>query len=224
MKNKIALTIIVLLMSVAMIASESIAISLKVKGDVNILRKEETLTANTGDHLFNKDVIESKQESFAAVKFVDASSIVKLFPNSILTITAEKENGKLNKKSTLEIGDLWTKVTKKTGKFEVDTPTTVVSVKGTEFVLSVNKKGETNLSTLKGEVKMRNKKDGKEATIGKGQKAHSTGSGDINVTAMSKDDLEDSIREEIEEGEEKSLEIQLENDEGDIKTIELKFD
>jgi len=215
--------IISLILLVCALSADSIAIALKIKGDVELRREEIANQAQTGDEFINKDELESKENSFAAVKFVDGSSVVKLFPNSILTINAEKENGNLNKNNYLQFGELWAKVTKKTGKFEIDTPTTVVSVKGTEIFVAVDENGETELFTFKGEAHIRNKADSNEATVTEGQKAHTSGEGEILVSPTQDGDIEESKIDMMEETF-NTLEIEIENSDGEKKTIKINFE
>ncbi len=222
MKTKISF-ILLLVFIVCILEADSVAIALKVKGDVELTREEASMQTQTGDEFINKDELESKENSFAAVKFVDGSSVIKLFPNSILTINAEKDNGKLNKKSYLQFGELWAKVTKKTGKFEIDTPTTVVSVKGTELFLVVDENGETELFTFKGEVHIRNKADDNEATVMAGQRAQTSGEGEILVAPTQEGDIEKSKMDMMESGF-NLLEIELENNDGEKKTIKIEFE
>lgn len=219
MKKKIIFVVSISIFVISLIAQESIGIALKVKGDVVLTHKEEDQSAKDGTELENNDVLESKDESFAVVKFIDGSSVVKLFPNSILTINAEKKDGKLNKKSTMKLGELWAKVSKNTGEFVIDTPTTVVSVKGTKFVLAVDENGVTNLYTLEGLVNIKNKKDGNEANVGKGQKASSSGEGDIIVSIIIEGEMEgyDVPNSEI-------LNINLKNESGETRSIEIEFE
>jgi len=219
MKKVIYVTFFLFIFAVSLIAKESVGIALKVKGDVILTHAEVNINAKDGTELENNDVLESKSESFAVVKFIDGSSVVKLFPNSILTISAEKTNGKLNKKSTIKLGELWAKVTKNTGEFVIETPTTVVSVKGTKFVLAVDENGFTDLFTLEGVVNMKNKKDDIEADVGAGQKAHSTGENEIIFGVIEEGEMEgyDVILPE-------TLNINLENDSGEKRKINIEFE
>ncbi len=153
MNKKIFFFIIVaMLLSLNLSGIDFIARTLKVKGEVNITRNLQISPALVGDQLFNGDELETKNESYAAVKFADQSSVLKLFPNSILNINTVQEKGKTNKKSILKIGELWAKVEKGTGKFEIETSTTVASVKGTNFLMNVTEEGLTNLYSFEGEV------------------------------------------------------------------------
>ncbi|MDA3813998.1 MAG: FecR family protein [Candidatus Cloacimonetes bacterium] len=219
MKKKIYVTLFVFIFTISLIAQESVGIALKVKGDVILTHAEENIKAKDGTELENNDTLESKDESFAVVKFIDGSSVVKLFPNSVLTINAKKTNGKLNKKSTVKLGELWAKVSKNTGEFVVDTPTTVVSVKGTRFVLSVDENGFTDLFTLEGVVNIKNKKDDEEADVGAGQKAHSTGENEIILSV-----IEDGEMEGYDVPLTETLNINLENESGEKRTIKIEFE
>ena len=100
MKKKIFILALMTIFVISLIAIDSVGIALKVKGDVILTHEEENLIARDGSELENNDTLESNAESFAVVKFIDGSSVIKLFPNSILTINTEKTNGKLNKRRT----------------------------------------------------------------------------------------------------------------------------
>ena len=231
MKNRILFIILFISLTSVIYAIESVALALKVKGNVELTREKSVCEISTGEELISNDELESKEDSFAAIKFVDGSSVVKLFPNSILQINAEKEEGKLNKKSFLKMGNLWSKVVQKTGVFEVETPTTVVSVKGTEFLLTVSEMGLTEIFTFTGEVQVRNKFDNKTSTVSAGNKALSTGETELEVTEIEEGDIDEETQEYIEEEEEeelieppKVLEIQLQHPSGETKIIRIEYE
>lgn len=210
----------------SLFASSPIALTLKVKHDVDLQRLKEKIDLKTGKELINKDVLASAEDLYAAVKFVEGSSVVKLFPNSILTISAEKEGDKLNKNNYLKLGNLWSKVMKKTGSFEVETPTTVVSVKGTEFLMEVKESGLTSVFTVSGKVSMRNKKDDAEVTVESGQNAVNDGKNPMNVKQTKKEELDEKTNKIIEEEsreEGEVLDIELKNDEGEVRRVIIKF-
>jgi hypothetical protein len=221
MKQTILICVI-FLMSIVLLANDPVAVSLKVQGEVQLKRAEKFQKAKTGDQLQNNDQLESRDESYAAIKFIDGSSIVKLFPNSILKIQANKENNELAKKSYLQVGNMWSNVMKKTGAFEVETPTTVVSVKGTKFLLEVSDTGATNVFTFDGDVIITNKRDGKSAEIKAGQKGKSDGT-IMEVSSTEKGDIKPGIMATIEE-DMKMLKFDLENSDGEIRTIEIQFE
>ena len=157
--KKIIILAALMILTVSVFCQESVAVSLKVKGDVELTRDETKDKLATGAELYNGDQLQSGEESFAALKFIDGSTIVRLFPLSNLSIETDVEGGKLNKRTKLDLGELWTRVDPGSGEFEVETPTTVVSVKGTQFLLEVDENGATTLYTVKGQVEIRNKTD-----------------------------------------------------------------
>ncbi|MCF7858032.1 MAG: FecR family protein [Candidatus Cloacimonetes bacterium] len=219
MKKIIILASIFMLFAMSILAEESVGIALKVKGDVFLSHQKEVTKAADGSELENEDKLESKEESYAFVKFIDGSSVVKLFPNSILTINTSKENGKMNKNTKINIGELWAKVTKNSGDFIVDTPTTVVSVKGTRFVLAVDENGVTDLFTLDGVVNIRNKEDDNETDVGAGKKARTSGSGEIVISNIEENEMDDydiPISE--------TMNINLKNEDGEQRSIKIDFE
>lgn len=219
MKKKILIISLLALFVITLAAQESVGITLKVKGNVTLTHEEEKTSAKDGSELENNDVLESKENSFAVIKFIDGSSVVKLFPKSILTINAEKKDGVLKKKSTVKLGELWAKVTKNTGEFIVKTPTTVVSVKGTRFVLKVDEEGKTELFTLNGIVNLKNKKDDNEANVKEGQKAISSGAGEIVVSMITAGEMEGYDVQDPE-----LLQINLINENGEKRSVEIELE
>lgn len=222
--KQIAILILLIVSCAFLAAQEPVAVTLKVKGDVELARANDVSAVETGTSLQNSDELESGAESYAAIKFVDGSSVVKLFPNSVMVINTEKDADKLNKRSYLKSGNVWSKVMKKTGKFEIETPTTVVSVKGTEFKVEVQEDGSTEVITFSGEVTMRNKQDTKEATVTAGNKGRSTGSGAISVSETEEDDVSEEEEEIIgTPSEHQVLELQMTNADGENKTVIIKL-
>ncbi|MDP8203660.1 MAG: FecR family protein, partial [Candidatus Tenebribacter mawsonii] len=198
-KKFILLVSFIIIMITGSYAIDSIAYPLKVKGIVDLTRNLESSALKLGDALFNGDDVETKAESYAAIQFEDESSIVKLFPNTILKIRTEREGEKYNKKSLLKMGELWAKVEKGTGKFEIETPTTVASVKGTNFMLTVAEDGTTELFTFEGEVIFQNKITGEAGSILAGQRGIISGSDPINILPIDPELIDESQSEFINE-------------------------
>jgi len=129
--------------------------------------------AKTGMFLSAGDTIKTGEESFASVVFQDDGSRVKLGAVSTLTINAARKQKQLNKTLFMESGKMWAKVTKKRGtEFQVKTPTSVASVKGTRFILEEKESGETWVWVLEDAVQLSN--DGGEVTVNAGQKGKAT--------------------------------------------------
>jgi hypothetical protein len=124
----------------ALFAQDVIAYIGAAEGDVSITKSAggDTVDASLGMFLHGGDLIKTGEESYASVIFQDDGSRLTLGANTQLTLNAERQQKKLSKRLRLGIGKLWVKVTKKKGAdFQIKTPTTVASVKGTGFATEV---------------------------------------------------------------------------------------
>jgi len=203
-------------------AQDTIALALKVKGRVNLNRSDSNEKLELGDSLIDRDEIVSKDDSFAAVRFVDGSAIVKLFSNSRLAINADKKTEKYDKKSYLKMGTLWTKVTTNSGGFDVETPTTVVSVRGTEFIVEVDEKGITRVYAVSGKVSVKNKKTGQEVVLVEGQSTQDDNNNPMQVGDIDWDEVPGEADDEVVTPQ--VLQLELENAEGERRAVEIKFE
>ncbi|MDD2423596.1 MAG: hypothetical protein PHG34_05240, partial [Candidatus Cloacimonetes bacterium] len=96
--KKLCLFVVILSLAALLMAADTVAILSASKGKVSLERNKQDLKFKKGEMLQNDDILRTKAESFAAYKFVDASSLIKLFSNSVVTISATQQGNKLNKK------------------------------------------------------------------------------------------------------------------------------
>ena len=181
--------ILLIIPAVHAFSQEIIAYFGEVGGEVTVTRSNPgaTLEATLGMFLQGGDVIRTGKESYASIIFQDDGSRVKLGDKSQLTLNATRRKDKLDKKTFLETGKLWAKITKRRGtSFEVKTPTSVASVKGTKFILEEKEWGETWLWVLEDFVLLSN--DYTEQTINEGQKGKAT-KDKIEVEEIQKEDI-----------------------------------
>ncbi len=147
---------IIIMLAAALSYAQNIAVIAGMKGKITINRANRTIVAKTGETLKNNDEIQSGEESYAAIRFVDNGATTKLFPNSILVISANKSGNLLNKTNNIAKGTAHSKVTPKTGNYIVETPNTVASVKGTDFITSYEN-NTTTVGVYEGEVEIKSK-------------------------------------------------------------------
>ena len=217
---KHAILILILLASCLLWSEDPVAVCMKVKGDVQVARNDDVTALETGAMLYHNDILTSAEDSYAAVKFVDGSALLKLFPNSLLRLNATVEDGELNKRPYVEQGDVYSRVMRRAGVYEVESPTTVASVKGTDFLVSVDASGMTELYTMSGIVEFSNKRDGERANVGPGQAAASSGAGPIETHAFAPGELDPEQQQLIEEeGVSRELRIELQNPQGEKRTL-----
>jgi len=122
------------------------------------------------------------------------------------------------KNVVLEVGTILAKVTKQRGKFEISTPTSVASVKGTEWITEQRYNGGTFYYGLEGVTEITN--DAGTALL----HADETGYVANNETAPIVQPTKDGtvpIFDDTEDGAD-FFEFEFENDEGQKKLLEFK--
>ena len=223
MKRSVLLIIIIAFM-VTLYANPPVALTLKMRGDVTLDREESISQLSEGTALHNRDSLQSSDESYAFIKFVDDGATLRLFPNSIMTIIAQKNGENLDKGGFLQVGNVFSKVNKDRGEYRVETPTTVASVKGTEGFVIVDENGTTTIITIKGTFEVYNKESGLTIDVTEGNTATSTADGllESEPTGQLDEELLDSL-EDVDDVQSNTLKIEVLNDEGDRKIIEIEF-
>lgn len=217
---------LLLLCFTALFAAEApIAIAMKLKGDVTVLRNKKELKVKAGDILYNKDEIKTGVESYAAIKYADDGALIKVFPNSIVSLKGEKKGKALEKSSYITKGNLYSKVQNKFGgTYKVESPTTVASVKGTEFFVMMNQDGSVSIAVIEGIVGVLDKQTGSSKDSPAGNSATVLMGGGVNV--VSGISVPQEWLNEINELGIQSQEykIQLMNKNGDIKVIHIDLE
>jgi hypothetical protein len=224
--KQIIVILIIFCCSAMLVAENPVALALKVQGKVDWNHLGKTTSLAQGKSLFNNDNLVSFKDAYASVKFADGSSLLKVFPNSSVRINTSKEGNQMTKKTYLQSGTVYSKVAQKTGLYEVESPKTIASVKGTEFLMSVSNAGDTELYTFKGKVKLTNRSDGSTAEIGPNEKGVSTGTGSIAVSKFSESDLPSEIREGLKDTNSNSngLELEMKNSDGETHKVRVEFE
>lgn len=198
------------------------AVVLKSSGVIELQRQDETKNISDGEILYSGDEVISKEASLAAIRFVDDGAIIKLFANSILTINTEKTENRLDKNLYLEVGELWSKVSKEKGAYEIETPTAVAAVKGTDFLTEVKEDGETWLFTFEGVVEL--KSDLGTVEVEEGSTGVATKDSAPSSRKTKKGEVSEEVKEEIEsEVETNVMEIEFKDASGQIKTMKIFY-
>ncbi len=199
-----------------------IAVVLKIKGNLTLLRGQETLECPVGTLLRNSDIVRTDDQSLALIKMVDNSSKIRVFSNSQVLISASVDNELLNKELKLETGSILSTVNNKiAGKYSVSTTSTIASVRGTEFLVELID-GVTKVTGFSGKVEVENKKSKEKSLVTKGNTVTSTEDGQIDRRKT--ESVPEEVDQELETIEyENTMKIQFENEEGEIKTIILEY-
>jgi hypothetical protein len=226
MKQIILLCLILLVVGV-LSAAEPIAYLIQAKGSMQIMRDQKALKFKNGELLYNNDEIRTSGESFAAIKYMDGGAAIKVFPNSVVKLSATKNGKQLNKNTSLQLGSLYSKVNNKIkGNYQVETPTTVASVKGTGFVTKLGSKKETIVIVFEGEVLLQHKESGKSKSVSPGMTGTSDVQGNVGVEKTKIEDVSEREMQEIEatnQESQKTMKIQVTDDNGHIKYIQITY-
>lgn len=198
------------------------AVILQSKGVIELNRADEKKNVSSGEILYNGDELISSEESIAAIRFVDDGAIIKLFSNSILMIKTIKEANTLDKQLYLEVGELWSKVKKESGSYQIETPTAVAAVKGTDFLTEVKDNGDTWLFTFEGIVEL--KTDMGTVDVGKGSTGIAVTGSAPTQRKTGKDEIKEGVRKEIEQVVETNvMEIEFKDANGETKTMKIYY-
>ena len=107
--------------------------------------------------LSSGDKLRTGRPGSIAVLFIDDRSLLKLTEDTEVTFHATREGDTVSKRIWMGVGSLWAKVTKaEDPHFEVETPTSVASVKGSEFYSLEDGKTGNALHALTGRYLYKN--------------------------------------------------------------------
>ncbi|MDP2173898.1 MAG: FecR family protein [Candidatus Cloacimonadaceae bacterium] len=224
--KKIILISLLMFLSLSLLTANAVALFTASKGKVELRRSAKNVKFKTGDMLNNNDEIRTGTESFAAYKFIDATSTIKIFSNSFVKISATKSGDDLNKKTQVNSGSVYARVTSNKGSMIVQTPTTVASVKGTGFMTKFTQDGETYYIVTHGIVDVKVLETGENQSIDAGYTAYIDKDSNMIVRESTEEDLTELERAEIESAqntEPRKMIIPVADEQGRIKLIEITY-
>lgn len=205
----------------AIYAAKSIAITIKTKGKVNVYvsGKKSNNNLKRGFRLKDGDKILTGDKSYAAFRFIDDKSLVRIRSNSSCTVKGkETEDNSIVKNLFVEIGTIFARITKQKGRFQVTTPTSVASVKGTKFITDHRGEAGTYYFGEEGLCEIKNK--GGVALLRSGETAFVADENTAPVVYKTRKGEKPSFEEF--EGEEDEFEFEFENNTGDKKLLKFK--
>jgi len=221
--KKLIFIALILSLSVAVFAA-NVALLTASKGKVDLTRSSKAAKFKVGDYLQNKDEIRTGGESFAAYKYVDGSTTIKVFSNSIVKVTAVSNGKSLGKKATVTKGSVFCKMNPNSGTFDVQTPTTVASVKGTEFLTKLTKDRQSMFIVFEGEVTLKILDDPETKSVNAGKTAVVEADGRFEIRQSTSEDLSEMEKAEIESSrarDNKTLRIPMVDPSGRTRYIEI---
>lgn len=211
----------VLIIFTAVFAAKSVAITIKSKGKVKVHEsgKKSDKNLKRGFRLKDGDKIITGDKSYAAFRFIDDNSLVRIRSNSSCTVKGkEQKDNSILKNIFVEIGTIFARITKQKGRFQVTTPTSVASVKGTKFITDHRGEAGTYYFGEEGLVEVKNKAG--VAQLRSGETAFVANENTAPVVYKTRKGEKPSFDEF--EGDEDEFEFEFENDAGDKKLLKFK--
>lgn len=224
--KKLFIFSLILFLSVSVFAANSIALLSAAKGKVDLSRAAKAIRFKTGDLLQSSDIIRTGGESFAAYKYVDGSSTVKVFSNSVVKVMANSSNKSLVKKVGLDKGSVFAQVKPKTGTFMVQTPTTVASVKGTGFLTKITEAKQSMFVVTEGEVLLKILDDNEAKNVPAWKTAIVEADGRYIIRQSTPEDLSEIEQAEIEASrarDNRTMRIPFLDPSGRLRYIEITY-
>ena len=142
----------------------------QVKGQAVVLGGSgQTRPAKVGEILRGGEIIETKTDGQVRAILVD-KSVLEVRPNSRVQINDSRLNPRGVSSVLVYVGWIWTKVTARPGPdyaFEIEAPTTVAGVRGTELEAAVAEDGSARVGVSEGRAVMENEEG--SLSLGQGQ-------------------------------------------------------
>ena len=216
--------IVFFIIFVSWIHGNKIAVTTKVKGLVEIMPIGDDNFANLkpGTILSDGDKIRTGSSGFTAIIFIDDKSTLKLKENSEAVITGQRSARSIAKKINMDVGTVRATVNKQNSNFVIQTPTSVASVKGTDFWMITDPVDGDLVIGLEGLVTLINNETGAEVDVTEGTSGYSTPDGEVDVEETE----ESSIPEDPTDQDEQQAEIKIyfEGPNGEQKVMIIEYE
>ncbi len=201
-------------------SASKIAVTTKVSGKVSIeaAGKSGFSKLKTGTILTDGDRIKTGDDGFIVFIYIDDKSMIKVKEKTEFTIKGTRTTGFISKQINVDNGTLRAQVSKqRKGEFIVQSPTSVASVKGTDFWMMINPDVGDILIGLEGLVNLTNLLSGESIDVGSGMTGTSSMDGSVETTETNPDDIPDDPDSGSPSG--TQIEIEMEGPNRDIKTL-----
>ena len=203
--------------------ANKIAVTTKVKGMVEIMPIGEKDFSNLkpGTILSDGDKIRTKSKGFVAIIFIDDKSTLKLKENTEAVITGQRSAASISKKINMDIGTVRATVTKQNTDFVIQTPTSVASVKGTDFWLVTDPENGDQIIGIEGIVGLTNNETGQEVDVSEGMTGISTPDGNIGLEDTDQSSIPDDPSDESDGP--SQIKIYLEGPNGEQRVMIIEY-
>ena len=211
------------LIFISILSADKVAVATKVKGQVEIMKvgKKKFSSLKAGSILDDGDKIRTGNSGFVAIIFIDDKSTLKIKENSEAVITGQRTTKDISKKINLDGGTIRASISKQNVDFVIQTPTSVASVKGTDFWLISDDSGDQVIG-IEGLVSLVNIETGQEVNISSGMTGVSTPDGQVGVSETDIVNIPEDPDEDSDEGP-SQLKIYFEGPNGEQKVFIIDY-
>ena len=216
--------IIFFIIFISWIHGNKIAVTTKVKGLVEIMPigKDNFANLKPGTILSDGDKIRTGSSGFTAIIFIDDKSTLKLKENSEAVITGQRSAKSIAKKINMDVGTVRATVNKQNSNFVIQTPTSVASVKGTDFWMITDPVDGDLVIGLEGIVTLTNNETGAEVDVTEGTSGLSTPDGDVDVEETEESSIPGDPTDQDEQQAE--IKIYFEGPNGEQKVMIIEYE
>ena len=183
--------------------------------------KKDFINLKPGTILSDGDKVRTGSKGFAAIIFIDDKSTLKLKENSEAVITGQRSAASISKKINMDSGTVRATVTKQNTDFVIQTPTSVASVKGTDFWLITNPEIGDQIIGIEGIVGLTNNETGQEVDVTEGMSGISTPDGNIGLEVTDQSSIPDDPSAEIDGP--SQIKIYLEGPNGEQRVMVIEY-
>ena len=221
--NRYKILLITILFIGSNLTASKIAVATKVNGVVEIMPvgQKDFSKLKPGTILSDGDKIRTGNPGFAAIIFIDDKAILKLKGDSEATIAGQRTSASISKKINMDSGTVRATVTKQNVDFVIQTPTSVASVKGTDFWLISDPISGDEIIGLEGIVNLTNNETGEEVSITEGNSGTSNPDGSVGLEETDPNSIPDDPSDD-QEGL-SQLKIYLDGPNGEQKVIVIDY-
>ena len=196
---------------------QDIALVLKLNGQAEFESRSRWQPLQKGQRLSDGTRVRTAEDAMVAIVFTDDKSMMKIRGGSLVEINGDRSVNGIKKRIKLDLGSIWSRITSGGAAYRLETPSGVAAVKGTIFYTMVDQNGLTTVIGIEGIVELFNNLGSVE--VGQGTTGLLSKSETPTLTPTTT--YEDWATED---GETMLLEIELENDKNESKTLKIRFE
>tara|TARA_B100000131_G_scaffold323019_1_gene379281 strand:+ start:586 stop:1257 length:672 start_codon:yes stop_codon:yes gene_type:complete len=210
-------------LSNSFVNANKIAVATKIKGMVEIMPVgiKDFSNLKPGTILSDGDKIRTGDRGFAAIIFIDDKSTLKLKNNSEAVITGKRSAASISKKINMDAGTVRATIKKQNTNFVIQTPTSVASVKGTDFWLITDPDNGDEIIGIEGIIGLINSETGEEIDVVEGMSGISTPDGTLGLEETDPSSIPEDPTLSTEGASE--IKIYLEGPDGEQKVMIIEY-